>query len=936
MKPASKAAAIAAICLGAAIGAGLTGCDQFRSFTDQEHVQRAKDFQRDGDLRATEIELKNALSKNGGNVEARLLLGEIYLETLEGASAEKELKRARELGVGADSLNLPLGRAYLLQAKYKELLDEVNVGPRATARNRAQVLTLRGDALVGLRQAREACDTYAQSHNSDAQFIEIYPKLASCAEALDKDPQRAQALMNEALSLVNQALAKSPRDFDSLIQKADLLSAMGRRQEARAVYSEALAVRKNHVGSHLALAGIDIEDNKPAEARAHIEKARKLQPRNTTAMYLAALVDFQEQKYEKARDSLQQALKANPGHVQSLVLYGAVSYSLGEYQQAEQTLSRLVTAMPGSMYLRRLLAATLLKLNQPTRALETLKPLLTETADAQTMGLAGEVFMALKDYKTATTYFEKVATQSPDSPAAQARVGIGRLAVGNVESGLAELERAARTNPKASQTDTVLIMTYMQLHQFDKALTAIDALEKKQPNSPITHTWRGGAYLGKKDLANARASFERALKVDPAFMPAAKNLAQLDLQDGKFGDARKRFLDVLAHDKANVSAMLSLADVAQMERKDGEYVEWLEKAAKADSKALEPRTKLIAHYLTKGENQKALSLAHEFQTANAQNPQAWKLLGLTQLKVGDKGGSVASLSRVTVLAPDAPQGYLDLGRALERAERKAEAREAFTKALTLDPDFMDARRAFIAFELRENRLPEALALAAAEARRHPQSPAGPLLEGDIYLALKRYAEATKAYERAYALAKQAPIVIKLHQALSLGGDTGAADARATSWLAEHPTDVAVRVYLAEQYFARKAYKDAAAQYELAQRTAPGNPRVLASLAANYHLSKDNRALATAEQAYKIQPDDPVVQDTLGWILVAQGQLPRAVELLGRAAATIPNAGSVRYHYGVALARSGKPAEARKELEAALAARQDFPEADEARAFLKTL
>ena len=63
---------------------------------------------------------------------------------------------------------------------------------------------------------------------------------------------------------------------------------------------------------------------------------------------------------------------------------------------------------------------------------------------------------------------------------------------------------------------------------------------------------------------------------------------------------------------------------------------------------------------------------------------------------------------------------------------------------------------------------------------------------------------------------------------------------------------------------------------------------------------------------------------------------RALDLLGKASAQLAKVGSVRYHYGVALAQSGKKAEARKELEAAIASEQKFPEVEEAKALLKKL
>jgi len=937
MKPFIKSTMLLAVSATLAMSLALSGCDRFRNFTDQEHVQRAKDFQAKGDLRASEIELKNALGKNANNVEARLLLGEVYLASEQGASAEKELKRAQTLGVGAESLKVPLARAYLLQNKNKELLDEIQPGPQTSARNQAQILQLRGDALLGLQQGKQACGLYAQANQADAQFIDAYRSLAMCAKALDKDEKRAQALMEQALQLANQAVAKSPQDFESLLTKADLLRAMGKTADAHDAYTAALKVHENDVGAHLSLASIAIEQSKLDEARKYIEQARKLQPDNAMAIYMEALVDFGQQKYTQASDHIQQVLKSSPGHLPSLALFGAVSFSLGAYEQAEQSLSRVLERTPGNTFVRKMLAATRLKQNQPSLALEALAPMLPQTTDPQVLGMAGEIYMALRDAKKAAVYFEQAAHAAPTDVTAQTRLGVSRLAAGDLGEGIADLEKASGMDPKQFQSDGVLVRTYMQLGQYDKALAAVDALEKKQPKSPAAHNLRGGVYLGKNDLANARKSFEQALAIDPTFMPAATNLALLDMEDKKPDDARKRFQNVLAKDANSVPAMLALADLAAKESKDKEYLEWITKAAKADSKAIEPKARLVAYYLNKKENQRALELAHEAQAANADSPQAWELLGQTQTAMGEKDNAIASSIRVTQLAPRLPRGYLNLGMALVRGGRVSDARNAFNKALELNPDYAEARNALATLELQQNRGAEALKLAQEQTRSQPKSPAGPILEGDVLMTQKNYAQAAEAYTRAFNLAKTGAVAVKLHQAMAFGGKIREADTLLNAWLKDQPNDIGVRWYLADSLVARGDYPAAIMHYELALKTSPDNALILNNLAEAYSAVKDPRALATAERALKLAPDHPGVQDTAGWILLkGGGDQNRALELLKTAASKLPDTGAVRYHYAVALARSGKKAEAKKELEATLRTGKKFPEMEEAKAMLRTL
>jgi Tfp pilus assembly protein PilF len=99
-----------AIALAFVSAGGFSGCDRTASLSEQEHIQRAKDFEAKGDLKTSVIELKNAVQKNPDSAQARLLLGQIYLKTGQGAEAEKELLRAKSLGVSEGHDQAPSGR----------------------------------------------------------------------------------------------------------------------------------------------------------------------------------------------------------------------------------------------------------------------------------------------------------------------------------------------------------------------------------------------------------------------------------------------------------------------------------------------------------------------------------------------------------------------------------------------------------------------------------------------------------------------------------------------------------------------------------------------------------------------------------------------------------------------------------------------------------
>lgn len=508
--------------------------------------------------------------------------------------------------------------------------------------------------------------------------------------------------------------------------------------------------------------------------------------------------------------------------------------------------------------------------------------------------------------------------------------------MGDSRRALADLEAAVSLSDKPGQADLALVMLHLNGQEYDKAIQAISSLEKKLPNNPVTHNLRGAALLGKEDRAGARKSLEQALAIEPKFLTAAVNLARLDIQDKKPEAARKRFESILSRDKNNARVMMALAELAAAQKQEKEHVSWLEKAAKANPKAIEPRIKLVRHYLAIKENQKAISLARETSNANPDSLQAIKLLGTTQSVTGDNTSAIATFSRMTQIAPQSPEAYMSLALAQGTAKQLVKARESLKKAVQLKPDYINAQDALMRLELADKKPEAALQIARQMQTRQPQSPLGFDREADILLSQKRFPQAIKAYEHALAKEASGASLVKLHRALTLSGDTKSAEQRLNGWVQLNPKDVIVRAYAAEFYMLAQRDRDAIAQYEAVLKLAPGNAVTLNNLASLYLRTDDNRALSVAEQAYKLAPEHPSIQDTLGWILVEQGKTARGLNLLREAVNKAPNAPVIRYHYAVALSKAGKKPEAKKELEQAINSGQEFPELNDAKLMLKTL
>ena len=924
LKPIQSALILALLATSA-----LQGCDRNANLTEQQLIQRAKDFEDKGNLKAGVIELKNALQKNPNSPQARLLLGEIYLKSGMGAEAESELQKAQKLGVSQETIKPLLGEALLLMGKYDRVLAEIQPGDTTSKPNLARIYQMRGEALLKTGKLQEACNLFQQSLDTDTNNPPTYWGLAQCAVA-GKDMNKAKALLDTALKIKDEQ-AKTWVYIGAWEQLNK------NTQAALAAYANALKSDPNNLEALQNRIDLNIALSQLDSAKIDIEKISKLAPKSLLAEYTQALLAFKQGKYPQARDALQNVFQITPDYMPSVLLAGVTAYALGSYQQAESYLNRYLSNFPNQAYARRVLAATFIKQNQPNKALETLAPILTpDSKDAQALALAGQAQFMTQNPAQATQYFDRAIALDPKNAAIRTQQGMNLLISGDTPGAINQLEVATALDPHQYLADNLLVTSLLQRKEYDKALAAIGTMEKKIQNSPVTFNLRGDAYLGKQDWGNARKNFEEALAIDPAFFPAAANLARLDLRDNKPDAARKRFEAVLEKDKNNVQAMMALAEVAAVQKQKQEYVRWLEKATKAQPNAILPRAKLADYYLAKKDKTKALNIAHEAVNANPNSPDALDLLGATQLATGDNESALVTYAKLVEKAPNAPAAYLRLAMAQMVAKKLIEARASLQKAIELQPNFSQAQDALIRLDQVENKPDDALRIAHQIQMQRPESPLGFEREADIHLSQKHAGLAIKAYEQALLRGSGSNSLVHLSEAMILAGDSKAAEQRVSTWLKQYPNDNIVRAYAAELYMSEGKDHEAIALYEEWQHAEPNNLLVLVNLAALYLQVKNERALPTAEKALKLAPEQPVVLDTLGWILVEQGQNTRGLDMLRKALSIAPNSANVRYHYAVALAQNGNKAEAKKELQKAMSSGQKFQEIEAARKLLKKL
>lgn len=880
-------------------------------------LSSAKESLLKNDHKTAVIQLKNALQKDPQLAEARFLLAKALLEGSDPTGAEVELRKAKDLNYPADEVVPLLARTLLMLGQPEKVTGELAKAELTTPAAKSALQTSIGQAYVMQGKPDQAEAAYAAS--------------------LAAEPGNPPALIGEArmkagrgdlpgaVALLDRALEKSPGLHDAWQIKGDLLSAQGDAAGAMLAYRKALEIKPDYLAAHAAIIRQLLAEGKIDDAGAQLASMKQIAANHPQTHYLAAMLAYQKKEYAAARDAILLMLRAVPDNPLGLQLAGLIEYELKAFPQAETYLLKALPQTPPLGVARRVLIASYLQNSQPGKALGILEPVLDKIdKDSNMLALAGQVFLQNGQIDKAGTYFARAAALDPKNPGKRTSLAMVSMAQGDSDAAFRDLEQVAAADP-GNRADLALIAAHLQRREIDAALKAIAALEKKQPDDPLTHNLRGTALLGKRDIAGARKSFEKALALNAAYFPAAVNLANLDLVEKKPEEARKRFEAVLVKDPKNVQALLALAELrAKAGGTTEEVAALIGKAVTASPTDPAPRLRLIGLYLSKNETKSALAAGQEALAALPERPEILDAAGRAQQAAGDLNQALATYGKLVAIKPDSPLPYLRMAEIEVAVKNKEAALQNLQKALKVKPDSLDAQRGIMMLELDAGRTKEALDVARDVQRQRPKEAIGYVFEGDAHASKKAWGDAAAAYRAGLKEVGGAELAAKLHSALLAGGNNAEADKFAEAWLKEHAKDARFRLYLAEQATARKDYAGAVRHYRVLLEAQPDNAAVLNNLAWVAGQLKDPKAIDYAEKANKLAPDQPAVMDTLAVILVEKGDSARAVELFKKALELAPQASQIRLNYARALIKVGQKGEARIQLDQLAKLGDKFP------------
>ncbi len=269
--------------------------------------------------------------------------------------------------------------------------------------------------------------------------------------------------------------------------------------------------------------------------------------------------------------------------------------------------------------------------------------------------------------------------------------------------------------------------------------------------------------------------------------------------------------------------------------------------------------------------------------------------------------SVVMLRLALTLRPEMTPARLLLADVFDGQQQPEAALSVLAPVPMSDPlvALVDLRRGMLLDAVGKTK--EALALLDRVATRHPDMPQPLEVTGDILRAHERWSEAIGAYDRAIA---------------RLSGP------QASNWTLFYDRGIAYD----QIHDWRKAEDD----FREALRRQPNQPYVLNYL--GYSWAVQGHHLAEARQmvakAAELRPNDGAILDSLGYVMLRQGDVPGALRWLLRAVTLEPDDATINGHLGDAYWAAGEKLQAWYQWQHALTMHPSAAEAARLEAKLK--
>jgi tetratricopeptide (TPR) repeat protein len=682
---------------------------------------------------------------------------------------------------------------------------------------------------------------------------------------------------------------------------------------------------------------------------------------------------WQKGDFETARLEYLNALKLDANQPQVFSRLGLAMFERGEIAPAAQLLLRAKELQPTNVPVRLKLGAIFISMGRLTNAIEEAEAVLAQSpGNGEAAALLASA-TAPAQLSSLEQRLQRLAIAHPREAQLHLALGIVQTRTGKSAAAESSFSTARTLDPKSSKPALALGNLYLAQNKTNEARALLKSASELAPARSVERLRFAEFQLRHGDPQDGKKILEDTVAAAPDFTLARASLAEVYLLERRTNECSVQIEGLLKTDPRNSTALLlrsrlkqllgdpagAIEDVETITRSDNSnpaaFYELAQlyrarnepsRALAAVDRALAIRTNFLQAIVLKselliGSGEYAAAIPPLIQLTNQvpNLPAPYFLLASAFRGRGTPDDALALYSRMSRVFPGDPQPHHYAAITLRQQKRYAEARQAYTRALQVQTNFLPAIDDLIELDINATNYTAALNRVQTYIDLYPDKPMPRVLQAKVFAAEKKYSDAEASLKKAIELA---PDFYLGHRSLAnlyiASGQTPQAMEKLKNLIGTNPKDTGSMLQLGMMYEAEKKYADARGIYEKLLQVQPNAFYVLNNLAylLSEHFHDNDAAWTLAQKARSLNANDPFLADTYGWIAFRRSDYARALPILQYAADRLPDKPEVSFHLGMAYYMSGQMEPAAAALAMATSSSAEFPGKDDAKAALAVL
>jgi tetratricopeptide (TPR) repeat protein len=667
-------------------------------------------------------------------------------------------------------------------------------------------------------------------------------------------------------------------------------------------------LRLDHVNTNaiVHLASIYFEEGRPVRAFPVVMKALELEPNYPGLHTKAATLYFAVGDLKRARQQAIAALDQSFTNGEAAILLAQWARTPKDIEEVRLRLEKLRRQTGPNALVEVALGNLDVSAGDLGAASAAFtNALLLDPRCASAHYALGSVYWTQNNQTNADLEFRTAADLAPLRSLQRLRYADFKVQIGEVEQGKEILSRITQIAPDYLPAWIELAQIALAQKQLTNCATLISEALQRDPDNYDTLLLRARLKLAIGDGDAAISECERLTMLYKNSPQVFYQLALAYLYKGDVAKALKSVNQAVTLDPEFDNAVLMQADL-NIQRDH------------ADS-AIESLVSLISR-------QPRLPLAY-LLTANA------------YIAKGNYDEAIATCMRLQNVYPRNAQVQSVIGGLYLRKGKKNEARQAFEQALEFSPEYFPALEQVINLDLSEKNYDSALKQVRSQLARAPQSPQLHVLLGQVLMTETNIDDAERALQKAIDLdPNYRPSYLILADLYVHSKRQGKAIQKLNEEIGRNPSDTGALMLVGMIQNDIGDFSAARTNYERLLKINPNFVPALNNLAYLYSekFEMPDKAFEMARKARDLAPNDPALEDTLGWILFQRHEYSWALSLLQASAEKLPNEAEVQFHLGMAYYAMDDESRAAKQLSRALESSKGFSGKDQIKAYLRVL